>query len=173
MRCGDHERSRSPEALVRLRRCPWRRAASHAAGPGRGHGAERLARSGAHATKGWEEAPGERAAPSRAGRPRDEAGHGDGDARARGRTSWRDRRSRRPVASQGWESRLRPPARLETVQVRGVQGTVHPDLTSVVRSNEPQTEQHTGTASQVLKARFTKSKSSLSNLVASQKKSKK
>lgn len=54
VRCGDHERSRSPEALVRLRRCPWRRAASHAAGPGRGHGAERLARSGAHATKGWE-----------------------------------------------------------------------------------------------------------------------
>lgn len=84
VRCVDHERSRSPEALVRLRRCPWRRAASHAAGPGRGHGAERLARSGAHATKGWEEAPRERAAPSRAGRPRDEAGHGDGDARARG-----------------------------------------------------------------------------------------
>lgn len=30
------------------------------------------------------EAPRERAVPSRAGRPRDEAGHGDGDARARG-----------------------------------------------------------------------------------------
>lgn len=51
--------------------------------------------------------------------------------------------------------------------------TVHPALTSLVGSNEPQTEQHTGVASQVLKTRFTKIKSSLSNITASQKKSKK
>lgn len=115
MRCGDHERSRSPEALVRLRRCPWRRAASHAAGPGRGHGTERLGRSGAHATKGWEgerhpEKGPRRAEPgARVTKPATGMGtHGPGEGPAAGTgghgAPWPDRaRSRACAHRPGWK----------------------------------------------------------------------